>query len=213
MAEVTRGAARWLAAAMLVLGVAAPAQAAPDDVYIKAREAYGRGDVVAAMALLRPVADEGHAPSQSFLAYILDKADFDEEAVRYYRMAAAQGYAEGQYGLAGMLAAGQGAKVDAPEALRLLRAASEQGHPGATVALAQAYIAGLLGLDARQRNSAEAAAVLKRAADAGYRPAVTELVRAYREGAYGLAPDPAEAARWDARAKALAAAPAGKDKR
>jgi hypothetical protein len=52
----------------------------------------------------------------------------DAQAVSWYRRAAEQGFAQAQFNLAQMLAAGRGARRDEVEAARLYRQAAELGH-------------------------------------------------------------------------------------
>jgi hypothetical protein len=202
-----------LAAVMMVwpLGIVL---AAPEDDFRAGSRALHAGDVVQAMALLKKSADVGHAPSQSLLAYILDKAEFNEEAIAYYRKAAAQGDAEGEFGLGSMYAAGEGVKRDPVEARRWITRAAERGHATAINALAHAYIKGELGIDANERNNAEALRWVRRAADSGHLPAMENLALAYRTGAYGLAVDLKQAEALDAKVRAArGVADAGAKKR
>lgn len=176
--------------------------AAPEDDFRAGSQAFREGDVVQAMAVLKKSADAGHAPSQSLLAYILDKAEFNDEAVAYYRKAAAQGDAEGEFGLGSMYAAGEGVKRDPAEARKWIARAAEKGHATAINALAEAYIKGGLGVEEQQRNSAEALRWVRRSADSGYVPAMEQLAVAYRSGTYGLAVDSTQATALDAKIRA-----------
>lgn len=175
--------------ASLLLSCGSMAWADPEDDFRGGSQAYRMGDVVQAMVLLKRSADAGHARSQSLLAYILDKAEFNEEAVAYYRKAAAQGNADGEFGLGSMYAAGEGVPRDYPEARKLITRAAEKGHAGATNLLAQAYLGGELGIDERQRRGAEALRWITRASEGGFLPAMERLAQAYRTGGYGLAID------------------------
>ena len=188
--------------ALLLLWQVGVAWAAPEDDFRAGSQAYRSGDVVQAMALLKKSADAGHAPSQALLAYILDQAEFNDEAVDYYRKAAAQGDPEGEFGLGSMYAAGEGVKRDPAEARKWIARAAEKGHAAAINSLAQAYIKGELGLDETQRNGAEALRWVRRAAAAGYLPAMEHLAAAYRAGAYGLAVDLKQADELDAKTRA-----------
>lgn len=188
--------------AILLLWQVGPGWAAPEDDFRAGSRAFYTGDVVQAMALLRKSADTGHAPSQSLLAYVLDKAEFNDEAIAYYRKAAAQGDAEGEFGLGSMYAAGEGVKRDPAEARKWITRAAERGHATAINALAQAYIKGELGIDANQRNGADALRWVRRAADAGHLPAMENLAVAHRTGAYGLAVDLKQAEALDAKVRA-----------
>lgn len=178
------------------------ASAAADEDFRAGSQAYRRGDVVQAMDLLRKSADAEHAPAQSLLAYILDKAGASEEAAAYYRKAAAQGDADGEFGLGSMYAAGEGVKRDLAEARRWITLAAEKGHAGAVNSLALAYIKSDLGIEATQRNGVEALRWVRRAADSGYLPAMEHLAAAYRTGAYGLEVDVREADALDAKVRA-----------
>ena len=52
----------------------------------------------------------------------------DAEAVKWYRLAAEQGYAKAQYNLGTMYDSGQGVPQDYAEAVRLFRLAADQGN-------------------------------------------------------------------------------------
>jgi TPR repeat protein len=59
----------------------------------------------------------------------------DAEAVRWYRLAAAQGHADAQNNLGIMFENGRGVAKDTAEAIRLYRLAAAQGVAAATAAL------------------------------------------------------------------------------
>lgn len=189
--------------ALLLLCQAGVVRAAPEDDFRAGSEAYRSGDVVQAMAVLKKSADAGHAPSQALLAYILDKAEFNDEAFAYYRKAAAQGDPDGEFGLGSMYAAGEGVKRDTAEARKWITRAAEKSHASAINALAEAYIKGELGIEESQRNSTEALRWVRRAADSGNLPATERLAIAYRTGAYGLSVDLQQAEALDAKARAI----------
>lgn len=152
-------ATRWWWAGVLQCLALAAAVAAPEDDHRRGLQAYNTGDVATAMSVLRAPANAGHAPSQSLLAFILDRGDFVEEAARLYTLAAAQGDAEAQAALGNFYLTGRGVAKDEKKALSNFSEAAEQGH------------------------------VL----------AMQVLAKAYRDGGFGLKPDPAQAARWEAR--------------
>jgi len=183
---------------------AASAWAAPDDDFKAGELAYRRGDMSGAMIALRKAADQGHVRAQTLFAYILDQADFNEEAATYYRRAAGTGDAEGEFGLAGLYALGEGVPRDPGQAVALYQRAAAKGHGGAVAALAQAYISGNLELTPERRDNANAAEIIRQAANLGYDPAAVALARAYRTGDFGIVPDAAEAAKWEAKVKAKA---------
>lgn len=199
-ASVTGFLIRWMA--VLCFCQVAVAVAAPEDDFREGSEAYRTGDVVRAMALLRKPADAGHAPSQALLAYILDKAEFNEEAVAYYRKAAEQGDAEGEFGLGTMYASGEGVKRDLSEARKWITRAAEKNHASAVVTIAHAYMQGGLGIEEAERNGVAALGWIRRAADAGNVPAMETLALAYRRGTYGLSVDVKQAEALDAKVRA-----------
>jgi len=183
-----------------------PAPASSDNLamsYDAGSKAYNEGDVAAAMTLLKPAADAGHAPSQALLAFILDKSLFYDEAVAYYRKSAEQANADGEYGLGVMYSEGSGVKKDFVEARRLIISAAEKGHKQAVNVIAQAYINGGLGLDEASRQGPEALAWIKRSADNEDLPSIDALAAAYISGQYGLAPDPKKAEALIAKANKM----------
>lgn len=180
--------------------LAGAALADPADDYTLGAKRYRDGDMMGAMAPLKAAADAGHAEAQALYGDILDKAEMDEDAVDYLTRAAAQGNADGQYGLAVMLIAGEGIERDPARAATLLRAAARQDAPLAINALAQAFLRADTELGAADKTSAEARQIITRAAELGYLPAIDALADAFERGAFGLSPDPAKAAQWRDRA-------------
>ena len=154
---------RWLAAGAMsgLLACGLPALATPADDHQRGLRFYQRGDVVSAMSALRGPAQAGHAPSQALLAFILEGADYREEAAQLYRDAAAQGNAEGHAGLAGLLLSGRGVAKDEKQALSHFSKAAELGHAASIEVLVRAYQTGLYGATA---DPAQAAAWRARAA-------------------------------------------------
>lgn len=127
---------------MSLLLVALAATAAPADDHRRGLAAFHRGDVTAAMAALRPAAKAGHAPSQALLAFILERADFMDEAVALYRAAAAQGDVDGHAGLAAALLAGRGVAKDEKAALAHFSKAADGGHEASMALLVQSSRSG-----------------------------------------------------------------------
>lgn len=193
---------RTIFGATALLGLSCAFAAGLDDDYKKAEAAWRSGDMSGAMALLRPAADKGHAPSQALLGDILDKAEFNEEAVAYLRKAAEQGDANGQYGLGVMYLAGEGVKRDVNEALLWFTRAAEKNQVDAIKGAAQIHLNALA--QAVPKEPAPAAMdMVRRAAQNNYLPAIDALVKAYRGGDYGLAVDAKQAEVWEAKAKEL----------
>ena len=187
----------------LAVLVTAPVHAGAPEDFAQAAKIYAAGDVVGSMPLLRRSANAGHAPAQVLLAEILDRSEFDEEAVSYYRKAAEQGSADGQFGLGSMYSIGEGVKKDLDTARRWIRMAADQGHKQAVCVMAQAFLSAQLGISDKDRYSEEARRWIRQAADLGFLPAIDALVLAYREGSPGIEPDASEAGRWQAKANEL----------
>lgn len=185
---------RSVVAVIVLLGAGTGlAYAGSDEDYANGMISYRQGDFVAAIPLLRKAADAGHAEAQVTLASILDAAESNEEAVVYYRKAAATGNLNGLYGLGIMLASGEGVKKDVKEAKILITRAAEGGHKQAIRMLSQVYLRGELEITEEQRKGAEALKWITLAADDEFTPALEALEKAYRAGEYGLAPDVAKA--------------------
>lgn len=175
------------------------AVAAPADDYETGAKAYAAGNVVDAMSSLKLAADKGHAGAQFLLAYILDGAELNEEAVKYYQKSAEQGNADGQFGLASMYASGEGVPKNLEEARKLALRSALQDNMNAIVMLAQSYISGGLGFNETERRGNEALSWIIKAADLNYPPALIALSTAYRSGQFGLTADLKKAEELDAR--------------
>jgi len=175
--------------------------AAPQDDYSAGRKAYLAGDVVSAMTPLKRAADAGYAPAQSLYGYILDKAEYNEEAAQYFRLAAEQGDADGQNGLGILYASGEGVGRDPAAARAWLERAGNQDHGLAVVALSQAFLTGRLGFKTDPADTAGLGWVRKAGAFDSI-PALTYLAQGYRSGAFG-ALDPKAAERLEARIREL----------
>ena len=132
---------------VLLLACAA-AVAAPADDHERGMQAYRRGDVVGAMGELRRAADAGHLPSQTMLAFILDRAGFVDESARLYQSAAERNDGEGHAGLAAALLTGRGLAKDEKRAWLHFSKAAELGHLPSIDLLAQALRTGQPGLPA-----------------------------------------------------------------
>jgi TPR repeat protein len=189
---------RWLAgwaAALFLLGTAA---ADPADEHKLGLKSFADGDVVGAIQQLRAPAKAGYAPSQVLLAFILMSADLSEEAVGYYRSAAAQDHPEGHAGLAAAYQVGRGIAKDEKLALQHFSKAADLGHPKSIEIMSDVYMSGGLGVG--QAPAADVLAMVRRAAEkVNHLPAIDALAEAYTSGRWGLAPDPALAAQWKAK--------------
>lgn len=179
------------------------AQAGPVEDYTEGAKRYAAGDLIAAMPLLRRAADAGHAAAQAAIGEIVDQADSKEEAFGYFSKSAAQGNADGQFGLGIMLASGEGAPKNLAEARKWISLAAEQGHKIAINELASAYITGALDIPENARQSAEALRWIRTAADGGYLTAMERLAAAYRSGELGLSVDLKAADQWAEKIRKL----------
>lgn len=108
--------------------------------------AFNREDLTKAMELFTLAAKQGYAPAQVRLGEILDASEYDKEAVDWYRKAAEQGDAAGEYSVGHMYITGEGVEKNAEKALYWLRRAAEKDYLIAVRSLAQAYRRGGMGL-------------------------------------------------------------------
>lgn len=198
------GTARMLALAACALVAATAAIATPADDYQRGTRAFRNGDLNAATDALRRAAEAGHAPAQVLLGNILDQAEFDAEALAWYRKAADKGDAGGEFGVGSMYMSGEGGLArDPAEAYAWLARAAEKDHEQAIVALASAYLRARNGELSPAPDPARAAHWLRKAAALDHLKSLDALALAFRDGGFGIAPDAAEAARHAARAEAL----------
>ena len=108
---------RRIAAVFLALVLSAPSLAAN---FQAGREAYERGDYVAALKEWRPLAEQGNTSAQNNLGVMYAEGrgvpqDY-AEAVRWYRLAAEQGDAGAQTNLGIMYDTGKGVTQDNAQA-------------------------------------------------------------------------------------------------
>lgn len=193
----------WRTAALLWLALASvPCAAAPEDDFKRGQQSYNRGDVVGAMSALRPAADAGHAPSMSLLAFILDRAGFDADALRWYRAAAEKDDVEGHAGLANFHLTGRGVAKDEKLAFRHFSKAAEMGHALSIEVVAGAYLGSALAA-AAPADDVAALAALERAALRNHLPSIDALAEAHRTGQRGARVDAQQAEVWRARAADL----------
>ncbi|HXE38498.1 MAG TPA: tetratricopeptide repeat protein [Azonexus sp.] len=179
--------------------------AGPNEDYAAGFKSYQENDIVGAMTPLRAAANAGHAKAQVLLAEILDRSEFDEDAVALYRKAAEQGDSDGMFGLGAMTASGEGVKKKDPiEGRKWIEKAAELGHKQAISVMAQAYLKGELGLTEADRVTPAALRWVKLAAENDYLPAVDALIAAYSSGnSLGVAPDRALVEQYQAQANRI----------
>lgn len=188
--------------------------AAAEDDYQAGLKSYRNGDIVGAMAPLRQASLDGHAKAQALLAEILDRTDFDDDAIALYRKSAAQGDLDGMFGLGVMTVSGEGTKKDLPGGRAWILKAAESGHVQAVNAIAQGYLKGELGYTEVERNTPEALRWVKRAAENDYLPAIDALAAAYGSGnALGVAVDRGLSEQYQAQANRIRSLDPGKGKK
>lgn len=133
---------------VFVMSSAAGASSADQEKLLKrADKLLNNNDIVKSMELYRKLADEGYAPAQSRLGYILDQSEENEEAVRLYRLAANQGYPGGEHGLGVMYLKGEGVEKDNAKGVELITRAAKKGYVKAIKTMITAYKKGLYNLD------------------------------------------------------------------
>jgi len=113
------------------------------------------------------------------------------EAVRWFRIAADEGYPPAQYALGRMYGSGQGVAQDIEQALAWYRKAADQDYAVAQYALARIYQVG----EGARQDVAEATKWYRKAAQQGYANAQNELGVMYENG-HGVPEDHAEAVAW-----------------
>jgi len=181
-----------LMALVLTLGVAAPVAANPLDDGVDAEK---RGDYAAALALWRPLAEQGNAAAQfdvgSLYANGYGVVQDYVEAASWYRKAADQGYASAQSSLGFMYYAGRGAPQDFDQAATWFQKAADQGNASGEFYLGDMYAAG----QSVPQDDAQAAAWYAKAADQGHPAAQFNLAILYSRGR-GVAQDPVQALKW-----------------
>lgn len=194
-----------------ILGLSGLAFAGPEEDFIEGMKFVARVDYVSAIPYLKKAADAGHPAAAAALGSIEYDANNDEEAIKYYRKAAAAGNLPGMFGLASMLSGGEGGKKDVVQARALFEKAADLGYAPAVQAMAQAYIYGELEIPENQRKGPDALKWITRGADLGYLRALEVLEQAYRTGDYGLPVDPVKAD--EVKKKIIALKPPAQKKR
>lgn len=138
---------KYLGVATVLWALITPwALAGPEQDSELAEKEFARGDLVASLALWNRAAQLGYAPAQARLGDILDKSEEDVQAVEWYRKAAAQGNAAGEWGLGQMYVKGEGVKKDLEQARSHIARAADKGHLDAVVLMMEAYRTGALGV-------------------------------------------------------------------
>ena len=122
--------------------------ATPDEQYEAGYQAFLADDLITAMDQLSVAAEQGHVKSMVLLAYILDKAEENEQAVALYGKAVDRGDPTAKMALAQHYITGEGVEKDQGRALELITSAAEADHLPAVEQMVLIYGEGLLGVAA-----------------------------------------------------------------
>ena len=182
----------WFMALFLMLPTALWADARTDG--DRGIEEYRKGNLIEGMQLLEKSAAKGYAPAQTTLAYILDAAEKDAEALYWYQQAADNNDAAGLFGLGRMHAKGEGTVKDPIKGGQLIKQAAQLDHVEAMRIYADALEHGQLGFEPDHDRAME---WYLKAASLGEQNAMQRIKRAYTLGQLGLPVDPQQAAAWD----------------
>jgi len=181
-----------LTLALLLTLSCATAWAADFDKGLAAAEA---GDYTTALSELKPFAEQGNAVAQLLLGFMyrdgLGVIENDEEAFRWFRLAAEQGVADAQNSLGGMYEKGKGVIEDDKKAAKWRRLAAEQGHAQAQLVLGVMYEDGVGVIE----DNKEAVKWYRLAAEQGNAKAQSRLGFAYILG-LGVIQDSVYAHMW-----------------
>ena len=159
-------------------------------------------DYAAARKELLPLAKKGNARAQNALGLMYHRGGAsvvrnDREAVRWFRKAAAQGDAEGQFHLGLMYCEGMGVARDVRQAIRWYLKAADQGNTQAQYRIGELYVTGT----GVRRDEREAARWYRRAADGGNPEAMRAMGDFCEKGRGGLPKDNGKAREWYDKAK------------
>jgi TPR repeat protein len=138
-------------------------------------QAYDRGNYLAAMNELHPLAEQGLASAQFYLGLMYENGqsvqqDY-QEAARWYLKAANQGHDGAQNNLGKLYEEGQGVEQDHIIAVQWYQKAADQGLSAAQFNLAEMYMNGR----GVRPNTDQAQVWYRKAAAQGHRKAIAEL--------------------------------------
>ena len=190
-------------ALVLGLGMFSAAWAGPEEDYKAGYDAYRKGDMTTAIKSLERAASANNVRAQTLLGQMLDAADNNAQALKYYRMAADQGDAEAAFYIGVMYRSGDGVEKNEKEGIDWVRKAAEKGFPPAVAAMAGYYMtSGRGGPAPADQQSEEAKRWILAAAEQDNLPAMRAVVDGYKNGRHGFSKDAAQAAAWEAKLKA-----------
>lgn len=124
-----------------------------DKLYEEGKALYDAKSYKAAVAKLKPAAEQGHKKAQYRLGRCYDKGygvtENDKQAFSWYGKAAEQGHAKAQYQLGKCYKNGEGTAKDIQKAVVCFAKAAKQGNGDAQLALGKCYMKGT-GVEADQ---------------------------------------------------------------
>ena len=181
-------------AMLLEFTLTAPMAVSAD--FEKAKAALEREDYLVALSELLPLAEQGHADAQIYLAMMYHRGNGVAQdhvlAAQWTRKAAELGLAKAQRQLGSLYYSGVGVPLDHALAAQWFRNAAEQGHAIAQTDLGIMYQYGMgVPLD-----HALAAQWFRNAAEQGYAVAQTRLGLLYYDGDEGVPQDYVFAYAW-----------------
>ena len=171
--------------------IAMPLAATPEEDGEKGMQEFAEGNLINGMELMRKAAEAGYAPAQARLAYVLDQAEEDAEAVKWFQKAAEQANSEGMFGLGSMYNRGDAVEKNPELGFEWFLKAAEQNYIPAMRVCAYAYEEGNLNL---QVDYAKAVHWFSRAAALGDQLSIQKLAKAYETGQLGLVVDAVKSA-------------------
>lgn len=144
---------------------------------------FDKGEKEKAFKMLEESAESGNLESQNMLGTCKTFERFgmeinEEEGVKWYRMAAEQGYAEAQCNLAFCYKRGIGVEPDMEEAYKWYKIAAEQGYPEGQDELGNCYELGI----GVEENPEEAYKWYRKAAEQGDADAQCDVGDCYKDG-------------------------------
>lgn len=123
------------------------ADAAAADALSAADASIKKGDYIAALQLVQPLALQGTPDAQFRLGRLFENgyglSQSYESAAAWYRKAADQGHAEAQCALGDLYRDGRGVAQDSKEAAKWYQMAASQGHHAAQANLGKSYYYGV----------------------------------------------------------------------
>jgi TPR repeat protein len=158
--------------------------------------AFKRLDYAAAMAELRPPAEQGDAEAQYYVGVLYQFGKgvepSDKTAYTWYRKAAVQGHAEAQYNVGYLHTKGQGVPRNDEQALKWYLSAAKQGFAPAQVSVGTFYRSGR----GVPQDYSEAMKWYRRAAVQGHGLAQAKLAFMYQSVTDAGEPDLVQSYAW-----------------